>query len=85
MRLRERLRLLLTKFEKALTRVEDQGQRVENGVEDIKRMMAGLNDAVGRLEFDVNERYQRGEKEVTALKQRMHVLERRLGQAPPTN
>jgi hypothetical protein len=85
MKLRERLRQLLARFERALTRVEDQGVRVENGVENIQRMMGQMNDAVGQLSFDVTERYKRSEKEVHNLKLRMLVLEKRLSPSTPPN
>ena len=76
MRLRERLSLLLHKFERALTRVEDQGARVENGVDNIKTLVVTLHTAVEKLSFDVNERYRRSEKEITGLKNRLSVLEK---------
>ena len=86
MRLRERLRLLLHKFERALTRVEDQGVRVEQGVDNIVDLMVLLNDRVGQLSYDVTERYKRSEREVTSLKQRLTVLEKSLeSRQPPTH
>jgi predicted nucleic acid-binding Zn-ribbon protein len=79
MRLRERLRLLLQKFEHALTRVEDQGVRIESGVDNIQDLMVKLSESISTLRSDVTERHSRLEVDINGLKKRMGVLEKKLG------
>ena len=78
MRLRERLRQLLHRFERALTRVEDQGVRVEQGVDNVVDQLTRLNEAVYSLRSDVIDRDSKREQELRLVKQDVSVLKKNL-------
>lgn len=98
MKIREllpRLHLLLKKFESALTRVEDQGQRIENGVDRMIEMVSGteeqhgrgglvgmvtgLSDTLHEVRAHIKSREDDSTREMTLLKNRLSVLEKHLG------
>lgn len=83
MKLRERLRQLLHFFERRLTRVEDQGVRIENGVENIQDLIIRVQTAVDDLRVDVTERHSRIAHDVSQLRSRLGVLEKLTGQQTP--
>lgn len=102
MKLRElipRLRLLFKKFESALTRVEDQGQRIENGVDrmiemiqgpeeeqgrgGLVKMVSNLSDSLHDLKTHIRARQDDTEKEIVRLKNRLSMVEKSLGLQTP--
>lgn len=90
-----RLKLLLKKFESALTRVEDQGQRIENGVDrmieqvcgpeemqgrgGLVGMIAGLSDTLREVRAQIKSQADDSTREMTHLKNRLSMLEKQLG------
>ena len=82
MRIRERLRQLLHRFERALTRVEDQGVRVEQSVDNVVSLLTQLNESVYTLRSDVVDRDSKREQELRTLKSDFAVLKKKLEEAP---
>ena len=78
MRLRERLRLLLHRFERALTRVEDGQARIEQGVDNIQDLMVRLHTAVDDLRTDVIRRDADRTVEIASVKKDLVVLQKSL-------
>jgi len=78
MKLRQRLRELLHRFERALTRVEDQGVRVEQSVGNVVELLTQLNESVYTLRSDVIDRDSKRESELRVLKQDLSMLQKKL-------
>lgn len=82
MRIRDGLRQLLHRFERALTRVEDQGVRVEQGVDNVVDQLTRLNEAVYSLRSDVLDRDSKREQELRLLRQDVGMLKKKLEERP---
>ena len=78
MRLRERLRQLLHRFERALTRVEDQGVRVEQGMDNVVEQLTHLNESIYTLRSQLIEDRARRDQELTIVRQDVAVLKKKL-------
>lgn len=78
MRIRDRLKALLHRFERALTRVEDQGVRVEQGVDNVIEQLKLLNELCYTLRSDVLDRDSKREQELRQVKQDLSVLQKTL-------
>ena len=78
MRLRERIRQVFHRFERALTRVEDQGVRIEQGVDNIIDLVQSLSEAVADLKTDVIQRDARRGEEIRWVKEDLSKLQKKL-------
>lgn len=82
MKFRDLLKQLLHRFERAITRVEDQGVRVEQSVDNVVEQLTRLSDAVYSLKTEIITRDARREGELHTLKGEISVLRRKLEGAP---
>lgn len=85
MKLRERLRQLFHRFEVALTRVEDQSVRIEQGVDNLIELSRQMADRVSDLRSEIiSERAKQGD-ELHRLRQDVSALQKKLGSDKTTH
>lgn len=85
MKLRERLRQLLHRFELALTRVEDQSVRIEQGVDNLVELTRQVSDRVSDLRSEIISERARHDEEFRRMRQDVTAIQKRLGSDKTTH
>lgn len=85
MKLRERLRQLLHRFELALTRVEDQSVRVEQGVDNLVDLVRLMSDGISDLRSEIIGNNAKRDNELKWLRRDVSDLQKRLGSDKTTH
>lgn len=79
MKIRERIRQILIRFERAVTRVEDSSARIEQKMGNVERILTQLSDSWTDVRVEFRGKFADSEQEMRSVKERMAVLEKQLG------